>query len=545
MLDLVPPAALLVLNAGVLAWLLRGDRLAALPHAPTAVVCAAAPAIYGLGALLFLLTGNEWLLVVSTLGTLAIPAGLLLLLEPTRGGAAGVVGLAAAAWLVCRVPREVLSLRGWDVAEVAVGAYLAVALGLVVAGLARGRVRAGLERRILFVGALPTFPIGLAYVLFKSRVTHVPLVSTSLLIGGELALLLLVREGERRLRAGRESNALTWVAQVVLLGTGALLLLSLAMNVGLFPKSPAPLLVAVGVTTVVSVGYGLLRPRLERALSRAFYPEAHQARERLRELQGELAETRERLRRAEHLSVVGQLAAKVAHEIKNPLGPIKGYARIIERELAQEGVDSEVVRRGLDVIRQEVEEIDARARGLLELARPPDPTLQPVDVAGAAQDVLDLTRADAPEGVALAWRERPAEAPARTDPLLFRSALTNVVHNAVAALGDGPGRVELELRREPDGWVLHVDDDGPGLPDGDPEALFRPFVSHRPDGHGLGLLIARGAMRALGGDLLLERREPAGARAVLRLPTAGEPPAAEVTPARPSAAGEPAPTPLG
>src|SRR5690606_10226066 len=98
--------------------------------------------------------------------------------------------------------------------------------------------------------------------------------------------------------------------------------------------------------------------------------------------------------------------------------------------------------------------------------------------------------------------------------------------NAVDALGGRPGSILVTLAGdEATGYAITIDDDGPGLPaDVEPEELFRPFVSRRQGGTGLGLVIARGAARALGGDLSLSRRDPGpGARATLRLPARPRP----------------------
>lgn len=118
------------------------------------------------------------------------------------------------------------------------------------------------------------------------------------------------------------------------------------------------------------------------------------------------------------------------------------------------------------------------------------------------------------------WGERPERADGVADPVLLRSAVVNAVQNAIQAVASG-GNVVLAVHRGDDGWELRVDDDGAGLGDGDPEELFRPFVTNRAGGNGLGLVIARGALRAMGGDLRLERRDGGGARARFVLPDPG------------------------
>lgn len=528
MFDLVPPLAMAALNACVGVHLLRRRGRAPIPHAATVATCVLAPVIYGVGALLFLLLADAppkrgaapvgWFpgLALGALGTFSIPLALALttLERPRTRVLLGVMALAS--WVLVWTPR--VASMPWDrrSSELLLALYVVVTTGLSVSALLGGR-GSGLERRLHLV-ATPLFALGFAYLLLKDHDTRQPVFSTSVLVAGELMLLVLVAD---HLEEEAPSTPKTLAFQVLLLALGALLLLIVAINLRLFPKAPGPVAVAVVLSTGLALAYGAFRPAFDVWLKNTLYPESQRAAARIDALQGELEATRERLRVTEHLSLVGQLAAQVAHEIKNPLGPIKGYAKVIERDLEARGALSDVVARGIAVIREEVETIDARARSLLEAARPPAPTPEPLDLGRAVDDVLDLLRGDAPQGVRLAWREAPAPAPAELDRLLFRSALTNVVKNAVDALDGKPGAILVSLAASPDGvYQLAVEDDGPGLPaDVAPEELFRPFLTRKRGGTGLGLVIARGAMRAMGGDLLLERRDPGpGARAVLRVP---------------------------
>jgi signal transduction histidine kinase len=171
------------------------------------------------------------------------------------------------------------------------------------------------------------------------------------------------------------------------------------------------------------------------------------------------------------------------------------------------------------VIHAEVEAIDRRVRSLLDMGRPPVPVFESLDYVAVAEDVVRLLKADASK-VAFIWRERPDGAPATSDRLLLRSALLNVLQNALQAIEQTgrPGQIELGLRETALGYELTVEDNGPGLPIGDPEVLFQPFASRRPGGTGIGLAVARGAIKALGGQLTLGPRETGGASALFTLP---------------------------
>jgi signal transduction histidine kinase len=523
LLDMIPPAALLLLHACVIATL--GRKLAHLPHAGAAAICAVAPAVYGLGTLLYLVLG-EWVpgAMIASVGTLSVPLALVCAILDRRWprALAGVFG--AVTWGAIWSPRQLIWTSSATSGRLLL-LYIVVVVTVSFIALSRGAQR-GIERRV-FAATLPFFLAAVLWLLLRIEGSRLAVFSTIVLVAGECMLLLLVGHSVRE-EAPTTTKSLA--IQAALLAIGALLCLVFAMNLGLFPKATAPLAVAVVVATGLSVAYGALRPSLDLLLRSALYPEAQDSAARLAALRAELERTRARLREAEDLSLVGQLAVDVAHEIKNPLGPIRGYAKIIERELEERGPMPEVVARGIEVIRQEVEAIDQRARGLLELGRPPSPRLEEVEWRRVAQDAIDLVAAACPESVKIAWRAEPAPERGRTDPLLLRSAVGNVLANAVQALEarGGPGRIELELAREGDALFLLVDDDGPGLPEADPERLFQRFASRRPGGHGLGLVIARGSLRALGGDLVLEPRAGGGARARFRLSPSGEPATKEV-----------------
>ncbi|MBI3724506.1 hypothetical protein HY251_11215, partial [bacterium] len=497
MLHVLPPAALLLLNACIAcALLVRSGRL---PHARLALACAVAPAVYGLGSLLFIVfqeekTGSSTReALFAALGgapIVLIPAAIAATVIQERGSRVLLGVLAALAWLVVWVPRlEALPVLGPRSIEASQAGFLLAVSVAALLGLRRQESERGLERRLL-AGSLPFLVAGAIGLLLKPAWAKISIFGTSVLLADEVVLLMLAAETGILEEPKREESWRALAVQAILLATGALLVITGAVNVGIFPRESGAVAVAVSVATGLSLAYGILRPSLELLVRNALYPESQRALERIRVLRAELEETRERLREAEHLSLVGQLAVEVAHEIKNPLGPIRGYAKIIERELEERGALTEVVARGIAVIRQEVEAIDARSRGLLELGRPQEPRLGPLDFASVVQDAVDLVRADCPSAVTIAWRVPPVASPGRSDPVLLRSALANVLANAIQAIaGTGrAGSIELELVSQEGKRILLVDDDGPGLP---PAPLFRPFASYREGGHGLGLVIAR------------------------------------------------------
>ncbi|MCB9652949.1 MAG: hypothetical protein H6729_02310 [Deltaproteobacteria bacterium] len=254
---------------------------------------------------------------------------------------------------------------------------------------------------------------------------------------------------------------------------------------------------------------------------------------------------RRRVQAAERLAIAGELAARVAHEIKNPLAPIKGYAQMLQAKLDSVAPsDRALFEKGLAIIRNEVDAIDGRIRALLKMARPsadasdaadPSTPSDPSDPSGrstlsdpapARRPTLDIHRVlresialieglpVAPKMVTSFARDLPAVV---GDADEIRGALVNVLTNAIDATveagADPRARVELvsafeERGRFLDGPVvaIEVKDEGVGVADLDQDRLFRTFYTTKPKGTGLGLAIARTAIEAAGGAIELGAR---------------------------------------
>jgi signal transduction histidine kinase len=215
----------------------------------------------------------------------------------------------------------------------------------------------------------------------------------------------------------------------------------------------------------------------------------------------------------EHLAHMGKMAAVLAHEIRNPLGTIKGFA-----QLAGERSDA-ATRPLLEPILSETGRLEKLVNDLLHYGRPPAPSVR----AARWEETLAPLRAHAreiigsrnirfvPDNPGLAWE---------TDPQLLQAALLNLIRNAVDAIGDAAGgEVRLEVRRDgPKGVTLSVIDNGPGLSEEARSRLFEPFFTTKATGTGLGLAITRRLVQSLGGELVLKPAQPRGTAAVLRFP---------------------------
>jgi signal transduction histidine kinase len=206
----------------------------------------------------------------------------------------------------------------------------------------------------------------------------------------------------------------------------------------------------------------------------------------------------------------GELTAGIVHEVRNGLGTIVGYARLIEK--SRDPQANAQARAILDECRT-LETIVRRFTDFVKLER-----LQLVtsDLGPLASRVVAREQRSHD---AVSTRLVGFDAPlvASVDEELLERALENLVRNAVQAAAAGGGHVELRAERAPGGVLLHVTDDGPGFaPDHTLEV--RPFYTTRPGGLGLGLPLARKIVLLHGGELSIARLLPSGVRVTVRLP---------------------------
>ncbi|MGE7417870.1 sensor histidine kinase [Methylobacterium tarhaniae] len=215
-----------------------------------------------------------------------------------------------------------------------------------------------------------------------------------------------------------------------------------------------------------------------------------------------LAAARHRAAEAERLAAVGQLAAGIAHEIRNPLAAIR-----LKAENALASPDPARARAALDLVLDQVARLDRLLRDLLSLTQARRPAPAPTDLGRLLHDCAhlhdDLARA---QGVRIVVEEAPPER-APLDEAQIRRALDNLVLNAIQHSPAG-GTVRLSGGRDGERVRIRVADEGPGVPEAVRSRLFEPFVTGRPDGTGLGLAIVREIARAHGGQVRLAAPPP-------------------------------------
>ncbi|HYK88471.1 MAG TPA: ATP-binding protein [Acidobacteriota bacterium] len=217
-----------------------------------------------------------------------------------------------------------------------------------------------------------------------------------------------------------------------------------------------------------------------------------------------------------HLRALGTMAATLAHEIRNPLGAMKGLTQLAQEDLS----DDHRAQESLKTIVREAERLEKLVADLLMFARPPQPHLSRFDLLDLVSSVGNMLQPKF-DSAGITFRIASGEKSLviESDETGMRQVLLNIFLNAMEAAPPGSA-VAVQVARK-DGTrelTLEVDDSGDGLGIRDPEELFQPFATSKIQGTGLGLAISRQIMEKLGGTLKLENRPQGGARCSLRLP---------------------------
>jgi len=206
------------------------------------------------------------------------------------------------------------------------------------------------------------------------------------------------------------------------------------------------------------------------------------------------------------------VGAKVAHELKNPLASIKGLCQLVART-----PESERTQERLAVVASEISRMETILNEYLSFSRPlEDIRPEPIDLTVLARDVLDVLDGRAVQaGVALTLHG--AAPRVHGDPRRLKEALINLVSNAIEATPSG-GTISLRVRHGGDAILLDVSDTGRGIPPEDLERLGTSFFTTRPNGTGLGVVLAQGVIAQHGGSLSYVSSVGKGTTATISLP---------------------------
>ncbi len=232
----------------------------------------------------------------------------------------------------------------------------------------------------------------------------------------------------------------------------------------------------------------------------------------------EVRRAAERRRQQERMAALGEMAARMAHEIRNPLASISGAAQVLATEEGSGGKS----RRLLDIVVRESRRLSQVLQDFLQFARPGAEAKRDVRISSLVEECLALLETS-PE-----FREDhrvevriPPDLTLPADENLLRQVVWNLARNALQAMPQG-GSLLVEAQVEAGGdWVtLRFTDTGEGVPEEILARAFEPFVTGRPDGTGLGLAVVYAAVTEHGGSVEIEPGNHAGTQVVVRLPRA-------------------------
>jgi len=223
---------------------------------------------------------------------------------------------------------------------------------------------------------------------------------------------------------------------------------------------------------------------------------------------------RREMGRAEHLATLGELAAGLAHEIRNPLAGIAGVVDVMGRELPAESASRAV----LGDVQNEIIHIQNILNDLLSYARPRPPTFHPANLNTTIEQAVMLARqAVRTRPIEVLFAPNPALPQVCHDPALIQQVVLNLLLNGIQAIS-GQGKVEVLLGHEAPQVAIVVKDTGKGISAEALPRIFKPFFTTRKEGTGLGLSLAKGIVEAHGGTIDARSSPGLGTQFRIRIP---------------------------
>ncbi len=221
----------------------------------------------------------------------------------------------------------------------------------------------------------------------------------------------------------------------------------------------------------------------------------------------------DQLKTHERLATIGQLAASIGHELRNPLGTIETSVYLLAQRLSKLQVIDDVVQRHVDKARNQVHLCSKIITDLLELARSRPPRRQRLNVTRVIDEAVEAVQL--PEAIIVSKSTADALT-AMADPEQLRSVLVNLLENGRDAIS-GTGQLVIEAHSANGGVKIRVADSGPGIAVSDRLRIFEPLFTTKSHGNGLGLALCRRIIEAHGGTIEVEPSN-AGASFLVWLP---------------------------
>jgi PAS domain S-box-containing protein len=240
----------------------------------------------------------------------------------------------------------------------------------------------------------------------------------------------------------------------------------------------------------------------------------------------------QKLQQSEKMAAIGELSTYIAHEIRNPLFAIAGFANSLLRSPALD--DS--AREKAEIIGKESRRLEGILKSILNFARPMEAAPGELDLNQVVRDTVAFLRLGCADNLCIEVDLAPDLPLARGVPDLIKQCLVNLVKNGLEAMPDG-GRLVVSTRLDRDMVALGVADTGRGIPQEHMDKIFNPFFTTKDQGAGLGLAMTKKIVEQAGGRVHLASAPGAGTTVTLLLAPvlAAEAPAAEVPPQAPAA----------
>lgn len=219
--------------------------------------------------------------------------------------------------------------------------------------------------------------------------------------------------------------------------------------------------------------------------------------------------------RNDRLKELGEMAAMVAHEIRNPLGGIKGFASLLERDLKDEPELAKMagyIIEGTDALNRLVSTV-------LNYSRPVQLKMESVNLVDLMQELIEHVRADSSisADIKISVVSKNTPVMATVDPAIIKGAILNLIVNAIQAMPDG-GEIKIIVDHESNQALIKVSDTGIGIPPENMDKLFSPFFTTRTDGNGFGLAEVYKVVQAHGGAIEAASTPNHGTLFTLKLP---------------------------
>jgi two-component system sensor kinase FixL len=225
-------------------------------------------------------------------------------------------------------------------------------------------------------------------------------------------------------------------------------------------------------------------------------------------------ELEDRLREATALARLGEMAAVIAHEVRNPLAAVRGAIQVLGTRLPPSTSDAAIVK---EIIAR-LDGLNDLIQDLLVFARPPKPKFATVDIIALLKSIASLLKTD-PAFPALEIAITGSVPPLAADANLLNIAFQNLLINAAQAM-QGRGRIEVRCHTDKEWQSIEIIDQGPGIPAEIRAELFRPFKTTKARGTGLGMATARRLVELHAGQISVVCPPGGGTEIAVRLPTA-------------------------